>query len=209
MSTPYQGASAVGGGGQQQYGGDPYAGQQNFTDPNVGPYTQGYPPPGPPPAYQQGYGPGATSATAAYAEQEYPPGAGPVTEQGRPDVENRSVGQLVSELTNDLSTLMRQELELAKAEIKAEVGKAGKGAGMLGGAGFAGYMVALFLSLALWGALWGPIGAGWSGLIVAVIWAVIGAVLYSTGRNQLKRVNPKPERTVDTLQQVPGALKPH
>jgi hypothetical protein len=198
MTTPYSGASAVGGGGQ--YGGDPYAGQQGYTDPSVGQYSQGYDP---------GYGGGATAAGPAYGQEAYPAGAGPVTEQGRPDVESRSVGQLVSELTNDLSTLMRQELELAKAEIKAEVGKAGKGAGMLGGAGFAGYMVALFLSLALWGALWGPIGAGWSGLIVAVIWAVIGAVLYSMGRKQLKQVNPKPERTVDTLSQVPSALKPN
>ena len=64
----------------------------------------------------------------------------------RPDVTDSSVGQLISEVTSDLSKLMRQELELAKAEVKHEATKSGKALGMLGGAGFAGYMVALFLS---------------------------------------------------------------
>jgi hypothetical protein len=133
----------------------------------------------------------------------------PVTEQGRPDVDGTSVGQLMGEVAKDLSTLMRQELELAKAEVKAEATKAGKGAGLMGAAGFAGYMVLLFLSIALWWALENVMDAGLAALIVAVLWGVIGAVAFVLGRNQLKKVNPKPERTVDTLQQVPGALKPH
>jgi len=127
---------------------------------------------------------------------------------GRPDVDGSSVGQLLGDVSRDLSTLMRQELALAKAEVKVEASKAGKAAGMLGGAGFAGYMVLLFLTVALWSALANVMDPGWSGLIVAVLWAVIGAVLFVAGRAQLKKVNPKPERTVDTLQQVPGALKP-
>jgi hypothetical protein len=53
------------------------------------------------------------------------------------------------------------------------------------------------------------VGHSWSALIVAVIWGVIGFVAFTMGRKQLKTVNPKPERTVDTLQQVPGALKPN
>ena len=133
----------------------------------------------------------------------------PMTETGRPDVENTSVGQLIGEVTKDLSTLMRQELELAKVEVKAEASKAGKGAGLLGAAGFAGYMVLLFLSIALWWALHHVVGHSWSALIVAALWGIVGAVAYSMGRKQLKQVNPKPERTVDTLQQVPGALKPN
>lgn len=135
--------------------------------------------------------------------------AQPQTDDGRPDVTGSSVGQLLGEVSRDLSTLMRQELALAKAELKAEASKAGKGAGMLGGAGFAGYMVVIFLSLALWAALSNAMDAGWAGLIVAVLWAAIGATLFVLGRAQLKKVNPKPERTMETLQQVPGALKPH
>lgn len=117
-----------------------------------------------------------------------------------------SIGQLIGDVSRDLSTLMRQELELAKAEIRTEVSKSGKGAGMLGGAGFGGYMVLLFLSLALWAGLSNAMDAGWAGLIVAVIWGVIAAVLASKGRSILRTVHPKPERTVETLQQVPQAF---
>jgi len=133
----------------------------------------------------------------------------PMTDAGQPDVEGTSVGQLIGEVTKDLSTLMRQELELAKAELKVEAKKAGQGAGMFGAAGFAGYMVLLFLSLALMWGLSNVMDTGWAGLIVAALWGVIGAVSFVMGRAKFRQVNPKPERTVDTLQQVPGALKPH
>ncbi|MDP9093527.1 MAG: phage holin family protein [Actinomycetota bacterium] len=122
-------------------------------------------------------------------------------------VGDTSVGQLISDVSRDLSTLMRQELELAKAEIRTEVTKTGKAAGMLGGAGFAAYMTVLFLSIALWAGLSNVMNAGWAGLIVAAIWAVIGAVLGVNGRGIMRTVHPKPERTVDTIQQVPDALK--
>jgi len=131
----------------------------------------------------------------------------PSAEQRDADVRQASVGELLGDVTRDLSTLMRQEVELAKAEIKTEVSKAGKGAGMLGGAGFAGYMVVLFLSIALWWGLSNVMDQGWAALIVAAIWAVIAAVLFVTGRTKLRQVNPKPERTVDTVKQVPDALK--
>jgi hypothetical protein len=127
---------------------------------------------------------------------------------GGPDVAQQSVGELLGDISRDLSTLMRQELELAKAEIKAEVSKTGRAAGMLGGAGFAGYMVLLFLSCAAWWGLENVMDAGWAALIVAAVWAVIGAVLYATGRSTMRTVHPKPERTVDTVQEIPGALKP-
>src|SRR3954454_9420616 len=125
------------------------------------------------------------------------------------DVSQQSVGELIGEVSRDLSTLMRQELELAKAEIKTEVSKTGKAAGMLGGGGFAGYMVMLFLSIALWWGLENVMDAGWAALIVAAVWGVIGAVLYATGRKTMRTVNPKPERTVETVQEIPGALKPN
>jgi len=128
-------------------------------------------------------------------------------QDGQEDIGEVSVGQLISEISRDLSTLMRQEVELAKAELTTEVKKTGKAAGMLGGAGFAGYMVLLFLSIALWWGLSNVMDQGWAALIVAAIWAVIGAILYVTGRGTLRTVHPKPERTVDTVKQVPDALK--
>ena len=129
------------------------------------------------------------------------------TADERPDVTDSSVGQLISEVTTDLSKLMRQELELAKAEVKHEAAKSGKAAGMLGGAGFAGYMVALFLSIAGWWGLANAMDEAWAALIVAVLWAVICAVLGLVGRKRLRAVNPKPERTIQSLKEVPDALK--
>ena len=133
----------------------------------------------------------------------------PTTNQGRPDVEGTSVGQLFGELAKDLSTLMRQEVALAKAEVQAEAKKAGKGAGMMAAAAVAGFLTLLFLSNALWWALENVMDAGLAALIVAVLWGIVGAVAFSMGKKKLQQVNPKPERTVDTLSEVPSALKPN
>jgi hypothetical protein len=138
-----------------------------------------------------------------------PSGATPVGGGGdaAPDVSGVSVGDLMGRVSRDLSTLMRQELALAQAELKQEARKAGKAAGGFGAAGFAGYMVLLFLSVALWAALGNVMDGGWAGLIVAAVWAVIGAIAFVVGRNNARRTHPTPERTVDTLKQVPDALK--
>jgi hypothetical protein len=123
------------------------------------------------------------------------------------DARDASLGQLLSEVTKDLSTLMRQEVALAKAEIRQDATKAGKGAGMLGGAGLGGYMVLLFLSLALMFALGAVMPTGWAALIVAAIWAVIAAVLGLMGKAQLQRVSG-PKQTVETAKEIPPTLKP-
>lgn len=129
-----------------------------------------------------------------------PPDA-PVGSTPRTDVENLSIGDLLGNVSHDLSTLMRQELALAKAELKTEATKAGKGAGMLGGAGFAGYMLAIFASLTLMFVLdlFMPLWA--AALIVAVLYGVVGFVLYSKGRKELKKVDPTPRQTVETLKE--------
>ena len=133
----------------------------------------------------------------------------PTTAEGRPDVEGTSVGQLFGELAKDLSTLMRQEVALAKAEVQAEAKKAGKGAGMMAAAAVAGFLTLLFLSNALWWALENVMDAGLAALIVAALWGIVGAIAFSMGKKKLQQVNPKPERTVDTLSDVPSALKPN
>ncbi len=117
-----------------------------------------------------------------------------------------SLGELVGEVTRDMSTLMRQELALAKAEAKDSASKSAKGAGLLGGAGYAAGMVVLFLSVALWAALAVVIGEAWSAVVVAVVWAIIAAVLFAVGRTQLKKVQGLPQTTA-TLQEIPEALK--
>ena len=112
-----------------------------------------------------------------------------------------SVGELLSAVTTDVQTLFHQEVELAKTEVRQEATKAGKAAGMYGGAGFAGYMVLLFLSLAAVLGLANVIDGGWAALIVAAVWAVVAAVLYQRGRTRMRTVHPKPERTVETIKE--------
>jgi hypothetical protein len=119
-----------------------------------------------------------------------------------------SLGDLLGDVTRDLSTLMRQEVELAKAEAKQSATKAGKGAGMLAGAGVAGHFVLLFLSIALWWGLGNLMGLGWSAVVVAIIWGIIAAVLASMGRKELKRIQGMPQ-TVETIQEIPPTLKPN
>ena len=125
-----------------------------------------------------------------------------MTEGTQPSqTDDRTLGQVVSELGSDLTTLIKQEVALAKAELKDEVGKVGKGAGMLGGAGFAGWFVLLFLSLALTFLLdnWLPVEA--AALITAALWAVIAAVLALVGRKELQHANPQLPQTQQTLKE--------
>jgi hypothetical protein len=130
-----------------------------------------------------------------------------VSAESTRDVSDASLAELVGQVTQDMSTLMRQELDLAKAEVKQEVTKTGKAAGMLGAAGFAGYMVLLFASIAAWWGLANVMNVGWAALIVTGIWAVIGAVTFALGRRQLREVHPKPEQTAETVKELPGTLK--
>lgn len=126
------------------------------------------------------------------------PGQDDLTQPQRPD---QSLGQLVGELTTEMRTLVQQEVQLAKVELKEEAARAGKGGGMLGGGAFAGYIAILLLSFA---AAWGiatAINTGIAFLIVGAVWALIAGVLAWLGRTQLKRVNVKPEQTVETVQE--------
>jgi hypothetical protein len=121
--------------------------------------------------------------------------------------ETNSLGDLLGEVSRDLSTLMRQEVELAKAEAKQSATKAGRGGGMLAGAGVAGHFVLLFLSIALWHALGELVGLGWSAVVVAALWGITAAVLAAQGRQELKAIKGMP-RTAETLQEIPPTLTP-
>lgn len=132
-----------------------------------------------------------------------PPAAGLDESQARP---LSSVGEIFADISRDLSTLMRQEVELAKAELRESATRAGKGAGMFGGAGVAGHFVLLFLSVAVWWGLGDHLGRGWSALVVALVWAVIGGVLAVLGRREIAQVKGMPQ-TAQTAHELPGALK--
>src|SRR5688572_19563663 len=128
--------------------------------------------------------------------------------QGDPEVGRplSSVGEIISDISENLSTLIRQETELAKAELRDTATRTGKGAGLLGGASVAGHFVLLFLSIALWWAIGGAIGHSWAALIVAALWALVAAVLAATGRSKLKEVKGMP-KTASTAKKIPDALK--
>ena len=115
--------------------------------------------------------------------------------------ETRSLGQIVGDITSDMSTLVRQEIDLAKSEMKQEVSKLGRGAGMLGAAGLAGYFTLFFLSFALTYLLdnWMPLELG--ALIVALLWGIAAAVLGLRGRKEIKQANPQLPVTQQTIKE--------
>jgi uncharacterized membrane protein YqjE len=117
------------------------------------------------------------------------------------DGETRSVGEIVGDISQGMSTLIRQEMDLAKNELKQEVGKLGKGAGMFGGAGLAGFFTLFFLSLALTWLLdnWLPVEL--AALVVAVLWGVAAAVLALRGRSEIKHAQPQLPVTQQTLKE--------
>jgi hypothetical protein len=117
-----------------------------------------------------------------------------------------SVGEVFSDVAADFSTLMRQEVELAKAELRQSATRASKGAGLLAGAGVSGHMVLLFASVGAWWAIGDAIGRGWSALIVAAVWLVIAAVLGLMGRREISAVPGVPQ-TTQTVKKIPDAAR--
>jgi hypothetical protein len=119
---------------------------------------------------------------------------------------NSSLGELVSQVTGDMSTLMRKELELAKAELRETAKTSAKAGAMLGAAGYAGHLTILFLSITVWWSLGYVVGNGWSALIVTVIWGIVAADLFAVGRKNMKKIEGAPQ-TVETLKEIPDTLK--
>ncbi|MEU8258735.1 phage holin family protein [Micromonospora inaquosa] len=118
-----------------------------------------------------------------------------------------SVGELIGDVTRDMSTLVRKEVELAKAELREEASQAGKAGGMLGGAALAGFLAVLFVSYALWWGLSNTMDQGWAALIVAVLWAAVAGGLFINARTQLKRARTALPRTKQTARELPDALR--
>jgi hypothetical protein len=121
--------------------------------------------------------------------------------RGEPETDDRSLGELVGELTRDFSHLVRQEMQLAKTEIKEEAAKAGRAAGQLTAAAVAAHLCALLAALAVAWAIGEAIPI-WAGLaIVALVLGVVALVLYSQGRGQVQQIDPLPQETIETLEE--------
>ena len=118
------------------------------------------------------------------------------------DMRERPIGELVKELAGQTSTLVRQEIQLAQAEVTAKGKLAGRGAGMLAGAAVAGLLALIALTAVLIAALDTAMPLWLAALIVTVLWAAIGAVLAARGRKELQKAAPPvPEQTVETVKE--------
>jgi uncharacterized membrane protein YqjE len=119
------------------------------------------------------------------------------------DRREESIGELVRDLANETNTLVRQEIELAKAELSEKVRTAGKGAGMFGAAGVVALLSLGSLTAFLIALLATAIDHVWlSALIIALIYGAIAGVLAMRGRDEVKEAAPAvPEQTMESVKE--------
>jgi Putative Actinobacterial Holin-X, holin superfamily III len=118
------------------------------------------------------------------------------------DLRERPAAELMKELASQTSTLVRQELDLAKAEMAQKGKQAGLGVGMFGGAGIIGFVAFLALTACFIAALATGMDVWLAALIVAVVYAAIAGALAFAGRSRVKEATPPvPEQTVETLKE--------
>ena len=121
---------------------------------------------------------------------------------GNEDLRDRPVGELLKQLSQETTTLVRQELELAKAEMAEKGKRAGIGAGMFGGAGVAGLLALAALTACLIAALDTAMPLWVAALILTVVWAAAAALLALRGKEKVQEATPPvPEQTVETVKE--------
>lgn len=122
--------------------------------------------------------------------------------------EERTLGKLVADATDDLSGIIRAEIALAKAEIREDVKRGAVGGGLFGAAGYLVMLASIVLVIAI---AYGLVAAGvypWLAfLIVAVVLLLLAGLLVLVGRSQVRKVGP-PERTIRTTKETIAAVKP-
>jgi uncharacterized membrane protein YqjE len=118
------------------------------------------------------------------------------------DLREHGTGELLKELSDHTTTLVRQEIELAKAELGEKGKKAGLGAGMFGGAGLFGVFAFAALTTSIIVALDTAMPLWLAALIVAVVYGAIGAVLAIQGRNKVQEAGPPvPEQATESVKE--------
>ena len=121
---------------------------------------------------------------------------------GDPDLRDRSTADLFKKLSDETTTLVRREIDLAKAELAEKGRKAGIGAGMFGGAGLFGIGAFAALTTCLIAALDSAMPLWLAALIVAVVYTVIGAVLALTGKGKVQEAGPLvPEQAIESTKE--------
>lgn len=118
------------------------------------------------------------------------------------DLRERPIGELLKQLAQETNTLVRQELELAKAEMAQKGRRAGPGIGMVGAAGVVGLLALGALSAFFILALDGAIPNWLAALIVALVYGGVAGVLYLRGKGRVEEAGkPIPEQTIETLKE--------
>jgi uncharacterized membrane protein YqjE len=117
------------------------------------------------------------------------------------DSRDRPIGELVKELSSQTSTLVRQEIELARAELQQKGKLAGKSAGMLGGAAIAALLALGALTAGLIALLDREMATWVAALIVMALWAVVALVLATAGQKSLQKATPPAPQTVETVKE--------
>jgi hypothetical protein len=118
------------------------------------------------------------------------------------ELRERPLSDLVKQLANQTSTLVRQEIDLAKAEMSQKASHAGKGAGLLGGAAVVGLLAAGALTACVILVLSEAMDAWLAALIVAVVLGAVAALLGVSGRSKVREAAPAvPEQTVETVKE--------
>jgi uncharacterized membrane protein YqjE len=130
----------------------------------------------------------------------YPAGAATETTDNT-DARERPIGELVKDLSSQTSTLVRKEIELARAELQEKGKIAGKGVGMLAGAGVFALLAMGALTAALIALLDKAMATWVAALIVMVLWFIVAAVLAKSGQKALKSATPPAPQTVETVKE--------
>jgi uncharacterized membrane protein YqjE len=118
------------------------------------------------------------------------------------DLRDRGTGELLKELSDHTTTLVRKEIELAKAELGEKGKKAGQGAGMFGGAGLFGLFAFAALTTAIIAALDSAMELWLAALIVAVVYGAVAGVLALQGRNKVQEAGPPvPEQATESVKE--------
>jgi hypothetical protein len=121
----------------------------------------------------------------------------------------RSLGQLVADATHDISSIVRNEVALAKAEVGADAKKAAAGAGMFAAAGVLSFLALIMLLVAAANGLVAAGLAPWVAyLIVAGVLLLLGLILAVVGKSSVGKIKGKPERTIKNAQETIAAVRP-
>ena len=118
-----------------------------------------------------------------------------------PDARERGIGELVKDLASQTSTLVRQEIQLAQAEVTQKGKVAGKGAGLLAGAAVFGLLALGALTAGLIALLDKAMATWVAALIVMALWAIVALVLAKAGQKSLQQATPPVPQTVETVKE--------